>query len=843
MDIFHALKNKVESERSTKGRAVVFWYDPSAQVELDELRLNFSEDYIEVRLLTKNNFFRIKIDIEKKYPNKSFVVYAPFARPADEHNYLLDILLYAAEFKADEVAVLAEQLQLDDHVIRPFIEQYPTFFRNKERIQKLKRLLPVQADRHYLEVSIAAVCVGSPSPSIPDITRFLLLGGTNKSLNESYKNVDKWFSNERVWDMICSYFGLPNRQEDNKIQWLIDTLIYQHLCLNAQIKGWTNSDRWSSSLPNICALFIEDWFRESDDQVTILEQFVREFESCYSVANLLHALSLEAFEKATTLPIIDVLIIAKLADELQHQTADLIVWIGRIPRRQQTYWGQKENTTLTYQALLHIVHLSMYRTQWKKYSIPIASWEEMLKGYAEVYYHIDQHYRHMMHAFIKLNGRDTLQPVIEQLTNWYENVYLTWIADQVNRFLSNELISGGKSVPAQRSFFSNVIRPILDKEQTKIFVIISDALRYEVGQEVTNKLNARINGEAVITPMQASLPSYTQLGMASLLPHKNLTIEENGTVYADGLSTRGTTNRETILRKYNPDAVVYSLNNLLDWSPVETEERLKGKRLIYLYHDMIDVVGDNAKSEQETYEAVDRTIKVLERAVEKLSMSYIRAKRIFITADHGFLFQYNKVKADAKVDAITGQVIDKNRRFAVGEQLTVPEGAVKLSPEYTPLPCEVVIAKGLNRFIGSGGLQFIHGGAMPQEIVIPLIDYRRTEKAEPVQISIAMVDKIITNVRFHVSFYQEQKISSDVLPRQVKMAFYQGDERISNEMIQTFNSMGDAMERNIRVPFILAERYYKMGDSCTLKMETLLDGKAEVYRSESFTIRMYEALY
>ncbi|OXM13289.1 TIGR02687 family protein [Paenibacillus herberti] len=841
MDIFQALQDKVESERNTKGRAIIFWYDPNAQVELDELRLNFSPDYIEVRLLTNYNFFRIKIDIEIKYSDKSFIVYAPFARPADEYNYLLDSLLYSTEFKADEVAVFAEQLQLDDHVIRPLVEQYPIFFRSKERIQKLKRLLPVKADRHYLEVAIAAVSVGSPSPSIPDLTRFLLVGGTNESLNESYKNVDKWFSIERVWDMICSYFGLPHQPEDNKLQWLIDTLIYQHFCINAQIKGWTYSDRWSSSLPNICALFIEDWFRESDDQVTILEQFIGEFELCYSVANLLNALSLEAFEKATTLPIIDVLIISKLADELQHQTADLTVWMERIPRRQQTYWGQKENTNGTYQTLFHIVQLSMYRKQWKKHSSFMVSWQEMLKGYAEVYYQIDQHYRQMMQAFIKLNGRDALQPVIEQLTNWYENVYLSWIADQVNRLLSIEPISDGRSVLSQRRFFSDVLRPLLDKEQTKIFVIISDALRYEVGQEIANKLNARINGEAAITPMQASLPSYTQLGMASLLPHKELTIEDNGTVYADGLSTRGMANREAILKKYNQDAACYSLHELMSLSRSDAEDRLKGKRLIYLYHDVIDAVGDTAKSEQETYEAVDRTVVALEQAVERLSR--LQAKRIFITADHGFLFQYNKVEANAKVDAITGQVIDKNRRFAVGQQLTVPEGAAKLSPEHTPLPCEVVIAKGLNRFIGSGGLQFIHGGAMPQEIVIPLIDYRRTEKAEDVQISVAMVDKIITNGRFHVSFYQEQKISSDFLPRQVKMAFYHGEERISNEMIQTFNSTGDAMDRNIRISFILAERYYKMGESCTLKMETLHDGKAEVYRSESFTIRMYEALY
>ncbi|MFC0212424.1 BREX-1 system phosphatase PglZ type A [Paenibacillus chartarius] len=840
MDIFQSLRDKVDIERNAKGRAVVFWYDPNTQVEFDELHRHFETDDVEVCLLTPDNFFRIKVDIEIKHPNQSFILYAPFARPSDNDNYLLDILLYASEFKADEVATLAEQLQIEDYVIRPLIDQYGAFFRSNERRQKLKRLLPAQADQNRLEISIAAVCVGSPSPSISDLTRYLLLTGLDESSNEAYKNLAKWFYINRIWEIICSYFGLSSPQENNKLQWLMDVFIYQHLSLNAQNIGWTNNG-WFSSLPNICALFIEDWFRESLDQVRILEHYVKDFETRYSVANLLHTIPVENYEKSTTLPIIDAIIITKLADELQNQTAEVDIWSERIQRRMQTYWGQKGDTSLTYQTMQHIVELSKYRMQWKRYSTVSESWEEMLRCYVEVHYQIDQHYRQMMQSFMRLNARDAIQPVVEQLSNWYENIYLTWLADQVNRLLFAGSLVGGKAFPPQRRFFSDTIRPILDKEQTKIFVIISDALRYEVGQELAGKLNARPNGEAAITPMQASLPSYTQLCMASLLPHRQLTIDDNGTVYADGLSTRGMSNRETILKKYNQDAACYSLHDLMNWSRTEAEDRLKGKRLIYLYHDVIDAVGDTAKSERETYDAVDRTIAALEQAVERLSR--LQAKRIIITADHGFLFQYNKVEADSKVNAVTGSIIDKNRRFVVGEQLTVPEGAVKLPPDHTPLPCETVIAKGLNRFIGSGGLQFIHGGAMPQEIIVPLIDYRRTERAELVGISVAMVDKVITNVRFYVSLYQEQKITSDVLPRQLRMAFYQGDERISNEVIQTFNSTGEAMQRNIQVQFILAEKYYRMGETCILKMETVRDGKTESYRSETFTIRMYEALY
>jgi hypothetical protein len=248
------------------------------------------------------------------------------------------------------------------------------------------------------------------------------------------------------------------------------------------------------------------------------------------------------------------------------------------------------------------------------------------------------------------------------------------------------------------------------------------------------------------------------------------------------------------------------------------------------------------ENRSETYSAAEKAITDLELAVDRLSR--LQAKRILITADHGFLFQYPKVEADVKIEAVKGTVIDSNRRFAIGKELQVPDGAIKLSEGQSPLiDTEVVTAKGLNRFIGGGGLQFIHGGAMPQEVIVPLIDYRRTERAELVDISVAMLDKVITNYRIPVTFYQEESISSDYLPRQIKAAFYIENERVSNEVVFTFNLTGENHQRSEQLIFTLSETYYLMGQVCTLKIETVLDKKNEFYKEEIFTIRMYEALY
>ncbi|MCB9298255.1 MAG: PglZ domain-containing protein [Lewinellaceae bacterium] len=48
--------------------------------------------------------------------------------------------------------------------------------------------------------------------------------------------------------------------------------------------------------------------------------------------------------------------------------------------------------------------------------------------------------------------------------------------------------------------------------------------------------------------MVAATPTYTQLGMAALLPHERLALTDNITVRADGISTQGTPNRDKILK-------------------------------------------------------------------------------------------------------------------------------------------------------------------------------------------------------------------------------------------------------------------------------------------------------
>ncbi|MDV7397859.1 PglZ domain-containing protein, partial [Arthrospira platensis SPKY1] len=60
----------------------------------------------------------------------------------------------------------------------------------------------------------------------------------------------------------------------------------------------------------------------------------------------------------------------------------------------------------------------------------------------------------------------------------------------------------------------------------KIVVIISDAFRYELGQELYQELVTDAKNTVNIEPYLASIPSNTNLGMTNLLPHDAVTVEK-----------------------------------------------------------------------------------------------------------------------------------------------------------------------------------------------------------------------------------------------------------------------------------------------------------------------------
>lgn len=834
MNVLQLLKERIEDElhKKNKPRTVLFWYDEQGDQTVESLREAFADQPIHVRALTRNNFFSLKIEIETEKKYESFLLYAKFAKPEKEKNYLLDMELYGTEFKADTTALFAEQLQVSDALLREIMQKYPEFFKSAERKEKLKKVLKPLASEREFEYAMLAVLTGAQVADMDKIAQYLLTAGLQEDSNELYKSIVKRFSKEQLFVLLGQYFGV--HVEQYTLQHLMEHILYAHFQRYAQFEDGSLQKKYETTRANASALFVDDWLQTKDCEV--LEQYMQKVEGTFSIVELLNDRPVEHFANISTFPIIDVLLIEKLTTELLHQTSNLEEWKEILQKRLNMHWANRnERIRGLLTVLVHAVDLTMHKTLLKQYDTRIPLYVQ----YASNLYLIDQAYRRFIVGYMQLENREVLDELAEKLTNWFENKYLSKVAEETNFTLEQEEL--GK-LPKQATFYKENIEPIMQKESTRVFVIISDALRFEAGAELHERLDARANGSATISPLIANMPTYTQLGMASLLPHKKLTIAPNGTILADGEPSNGLTNRIKILQKSEPEAIAFRFDEISSWSRATADEHLKGKRLVYVYHDVIDAVGDSVKSERETYAAVERAMDDLAKLVDLLSRW--QAKRIFITADHGFLYQSSKVENAEKIASVEGEKFDGNRRFVVGENLVIGAGAIAVPETFTTLQdAEKAIAKGINRFVGGGGLQFVHGGATPQEAITPLIDYRRTSQATPVEISVAMPSRVIKNYRVEVPIYQEQSISTEFMAHTVRFAFYLDGERISNEVDYTFNMQGQNHERTAKLVFDLTEQYYKAGQKCTLKMATVEGNKVMPYSEAEFTIHMYNALY
>ena len=179
--------------------------------------------------------------------------------------------------------------------------------------------------------------------------------------------------------------------------------------------------------------------------------------------------------------------------------------------------------------------------------------------------------------------------------------------------------------------------PYLDESDRKrAYVIISDAFRYESAAGVERELNGRYRMDAKLSAMLGVLPSYTALGMASLLPHTDLAYTDKGEVLVDGKPVAGTEVRSKQLASV--EGMACQAQALRVMKLEEAREFTQGKRVVYIYHNVIDARGDSASTEGETFAAVDDCIGELVELVQ-FCVNKLNAATVWVTADHGFLFQ------------------------------------------------------------------------------------------------------------------------------------------------------------------------------------------------------------
>ena len=346
--------------------------------------------------------------------------------------------------------------------------------------------------------------------------------------------------------------------------------------------------------------------------------------------------------------------------------------------------------------------------------------------------------------------------------------------------------------------------------------------------------------------MQGVLPSYTKLGMASLLPNNSIEINDKYDVLVNGISSNGTENRNTILKMENPSSLAITYDKVMDMKDAEIRKAFTGLDVVYIYHNTIDARGDHASTEREVFAATELAFNEIITLVNKL-VNRVSAASIVITADHGYLYKRNAIEQSDKISGVKLDDGEDSRRFILTPNTNQVEGTVAFSMDYLlgeGSNKNVITPRGTSRFkVQGAGANYVHGGAMLQEVVVPVIKFKNDRSASSVNdirkanISLTNVTKKITNIITYLEFFQEEKIQDKVIAQRIKCYFEDEDgNRISNENIIIGDSRSEnPLERSYREKFVLKSMAYDKTKQYFLVMQDDEDSNG-MYERISYTI-------
>lgn len=437
--------------------------------------------------------------------------------------------------------------------------------------------------------------------------------------------------------------------------------------------------------------------------------------------------------------------------------------------------------------------------------------EEYVHEYTEKGYQIDRLYRKTIHTFKKLSeGEVPVYTDLEALTVEVNKRYEKHLA-QLNRewlrCLNHHHFDYQKiNLPKQFDFYTSEI----EKQDQKVVVIISDALRYEAAEELLAELHADAKNTAIIRYQLASIPSKTHVGMAQLLPG-NKTYSKEG-IYASGISTSGIDNRQKLLKTFKEEALAVQYTDMEALSSDERREVYKHP-LVYLFHDVIDARSDAKKSERGTFDAVSDAILELKRLVKNLHAS-MNVSKVLITADHGFLYTEREVQEKEKESIPDVATIESHNRYFLTEQQQNLELGYSIPLSATTAFKEnywVNIPFSINRYKKQGvGHQFVHGGGTLQELVVPIIESSRkrvevASKVMPVIINHGKL-RVVSSI-LKVNILQENEVSAREKERTITVGLYADRGMVSQEEKILLNSASvNPSERMHRVELTLSEQ-------------------------------------
>ena len=805
-------------------RRIIFWYDEEREFEdqVGELAL----DGVTVLALTGSNTFAVKKRLCEDDLTSNFLVYDPRPSTKDDDNWLINVQLYSEEFRADLNSIWMDEMGLPaTPIIRNQVKRYQKFFRSQKHRNAVKKLVGSVSTAPQMHLAVMAALSGCSRLQPSAVLRAVLNAGLELETNSVYQSFANYGADQAFWVMVSQGTGYSEGEDCSLGRLAIHLLLTaatrtMHTDLLAGLDAFL-------SVPHqaYCYDFVSDWLHSQD--TTQLYEIARYVEQEARLPQRFSKLPVADLVDTACFPCIDECILTSLMKEI----GDHIIQVESIrlvvEKRRTMPWYQ--SVAGYYEGLLQVANMQAFFTEHSAgfHTVePHRIWRE----YTSDYYRMDTYYR-LFHLCFQRSLKEShplLDDLFKQVADKVEGLYTHWFLGQLGQNWSDAsaetLEKHGHilEVPQQTDFYAQKVRP----SENRVFVIVSDAFRYEVAASLAEDLQREMQCKVTLGSCEGMFPTVTKYGMAALLPHKKLEVKPrtDGTlaVLADGEPTDAGY-RDKLLKKANPASVALKYEEILLLKRQDRQALVKGMSVVYIYHDTVDKASHT--SDSAVFSACEEAISQIKN-LARIIVNDFGGTNILVTADHGFIYTYSPLGEDDKVDRTTPteQDVEVDRRYLITQKGAQPRYLLPIRlldgntgyEAFAPREYVRIKKKG-------GGLNFVHGGISLQEMVVPVLEFqflRNSYKAyqrnrdkidtKPVTVSLLSASRKISNMIFSLNFYQKEAVGGNREAARYLVYFVdENGQKISDTgKIIADKTSDNAQERTFRCNFSLRSQKY-----------------------------------
>lgn len=804
-------------------RRIIFWNDEDGDFKEEVTDLELSN--AKVLILDESNQFSSKKLLSYDDQDSNYLVYNPLIVDP-EHDWFLDIKLYSDEYRADQTSRWMQDMHIaNTPELRKEVKYYKGFFNAASRRKLISNFDGVIDKKSLLYMSILSAICGTKERTPESIIKSVMLAGTD--LENSIKmNLLKYSVSDLFWRMVHSATGFNISEK-------IDDLT-NHVVLSA-ISRTMSSDvlsglesRYSDIYSGYCYDLIFNWIHSEDkNSFKPIGDFVT---SNLNLADRFNQFNISNLVDTDVLPVIDEVILTKLMHSIIARNLDTDSIMSVVEKRRTSAWY--EDYSYFYEGIYQVALMNkFYESHLNDFHHVTA--KDMWDTYTSDYYQMDSYYREFHNAFsiclqtIHPSLDDDFKDIADYVEKEYKNWYLDKVATNWNKVIEDDLSSTGKitGLTQQTDFYQDVVKKI----DGKVFVIISDAMRYDVAHSLARQLEIETKADVSISAQQGIFPTITKFGMAALLPHKKLeTVVQNDSVkvLVDGHASE-MSDRDEILKSYSENSVALKYKDIINMKRDEKRAAVKGKNIVYIYHDTIDASSHN--DESTVFDACTKAINETKNLVNVICND-LQGVNVLITSDHGFLYTYQELSEEDKMErsSFKQNIIEQGRRYVITDNEANPDFLMPVKGIYNEAKMLGFAPRENIRIKGAGGVNFVHGGTCLQEMCVPVITYKylrsgykalriNKDKYDTKQVSIALLssNRKISNMIFNLSFYQKEAVKDNYVPC-TYIAYIEdamGNEVSDRQKIIADKTSAVAKDREFKCTFNLKSQKFNNTDT------------------------------